>query len=340
MTPIFNPRARYGSIEVGGTPAGTLPPSFSFITELTDALLESAYAIEISGSYAFVACFGALLSIDISDPENPSIADSVADSALDGAYGLALAGSLAFVAANDADSLTVIDISDPTAMSLVDSITDATIDSARAVAVDGDYAFVACYESDRLVVVDASNPAALSVVTSITHANLNGAIDVKIEDGVAYVASWLANTVVSIDVSTPGSPSILGSSGSLFGLLTNPRRLRVIDGMVYVVSVNADPLTAIDFTTPASPSLASSIFGWGGIDNPFGLCLDGGYAFTVGSGLVAAATTAGSLATYDFIDVSTEGAFGVSGFDLAKSGDHLFVAGGNSDNLAVVRFGS
>jgi hypothetical protein len=72
--------------------------------------LDSAQAVHVSGSYAFVATYQAGLQvIDISNPHNPYIVGSV--DTPDDAYDVFVSDSYAFVTCADS-GLQVIDVSD------------------------------------------------------------------------------------------------------------------------------------------------------------------------------------------------------------------------------------
>ena len=162
----------------------------------------NAWAVAVSGNYAYVADGGAGLQvIDVSNPANPQRVGGY-DTA-GGAVGVALSGNYACVADFGA-GLQVIDVSSPANPQRVGGYD--TSGDARGVAVSGNYAYVAA-GSAGLQVIDVSNPANPRRVGGYPTASY--AQDVAVSGSYAYVADRDAGLQV-IDVSNPANPQRVG----------------------------------------------------------------------------------------------------------------------------------
>lgn len=114
----------------------------------------TAYAVALSGNYAYVADGAAGLSvIDVSAPENPQRLGGY--SAPGTARSVAVSGNYAYLAA-DAAGLLVLDVSEPANPRLVGSC--STPGPAYGLAISRGYAYVAD-STAGLQVIDVSNPA-------------------------------------------------------------------------------------------------------------------------------------------------------------------------------------
>jgi len=106
-----------------------------------------AYGVAISGTIAYVANFGSLQIIDVSDPANPEIIGSAATPG--SASGVALSGTNAYVA-DEYGGLHVIDVSNPSKPQIIASI--STPGSSSDVVVSDDKVYVAVGSSGLIII--------------------------------------------------------------------------------------------------------------------------------------------------------------------------------------------
>lgn len=100
----------------------------------------SAYGLELTGTYAYVAdCGSGLQIIDISNPTSPTLVGSYDTPTC--AFDVVVAGNHAYVA--DGSTLQLIDISNPDSMTLAGSYNvQSPVGFAVSVAVAGNYAYL------------------------------------------------------------------------------------------------------------------------------------------------------------------------------------------------------
>ncbi len=233
--------------------------------------LFGAYAVAVSGNYAFVASQGLLAGqpntpdtskgsfsvIDLTNPGSPAIVANIDNSslsgaetnALDHATSVAISGSYAYVTSYYGSRLTTINISDPTDPSVVASINDPTnLLRPNDVAIQGNYAYVVNQISGamELAVVNISNPAAPTIVAAIKDdALLAGSYRIRIAGDFAYISGNAASTVAAVDISNPSAPRIAGS-------ITSPA-LANVDGISTTPSGRYLVATAPNLSTETNP---------------------------------------------------------------------------------------
>jgi hypothetical protein len=233
--------------------------------------LFGAYAVAVSGNYAFVASQGLLAGqpntpdtskgsfsvIDLTNPGSPTIVANIDNSslsgaetnALDHATSVTIAGNYAYVTSYYGSRLTTINISNPTDPSVVASINDPTnLLRPNDVAIQGNYAYVVNQISGamELAVVNISNPAAPTVVAAIKDdALLAGSYRIRINGDFAYISGNGASTVAAVDISHPSAPRIAGS-------ITSPG-LANVDGISTTPSGRYVVTTAPNLSTETNP---------------------------------------------------------------------------------------
>jgi hypothetical protein len=216
--------------------------------------LFGAYAVAVSGNYAYVASQGILGSPQPQVPQTSTGSFSVIDlrtgaivaniqnaslpatqtNWLQHATGVSIEGNFAYVTAFGSDRLTTIDISNPTALSLVASLQDKTnLVNPNDVATQGNFAYVANQISSglELTVLNIANPnppgtppPTPKVVGAVTDPTLAGAYRVRVNGNFAYVSANSANSVAGIDVSNPSAPKMAG-------VVTDPQHLANVEGI-------------------------------------------------------------------------------------------------------------
>ena len=222
--------------------------SNSTTTPFPDSLF-GAYAVAVSGNYAFVASQGLLSGqptapdssegtftvIDLTTPSSPTIVASIDNSALSGglangldhATGVAISGQYAYVTAFYGQRLTTIDISNPLSPSVVASVHDTTnLADPNDVTTQGSYAYVANQVGTggmQFTVLNISNPFVPAVVGEITDPTLVGAYRLRVSGNFAYVSGNGASSVAAIDISNPSVPRLAGA--------VTDARLNNVDGL-------------------------------------------------------------------------------------------------------------
>jgi hypothetical protein len=249
------------------------PASPSVVGTLHDTSnLFGAYAVAVSGNFAYVASQGLLNGqpntpdtstgsfsiIDLTNPASPTIAGSILNSSLSGAdanalehaTSVAISGNFAYVTSYYGSRLTTINISNPADPSVVASLADQTnLLHPNDVAIQGNYAYVVNQVSGamELAVVNLSNPAAPTVVAAIKDdALLAGSYRIRINGDFAYISGNGASTVAAVDISNPSAPRIAGS-------ITSPG-LANVDGISITPSGRYLMTTAPNLSTETTPA--------------------------------------------------------------------------------------
>jgi len=147
----------------------------------------TAYDIYLSGDYVYIAdADSGLQIVDISTPENPTLAGNYSYTAADSVMGVFVDGNTAYLAYGKV-GLVMVDITDPTQPAIIGSpITlpgENETGFAKDVHVHGGYAFIAAYFNGGLQVVDI---AEASVVASYN--TKGGASGVFANDDYVYLA--------------------------------------------------------------------------------------------------------------------------------------------------------
>ncbi len=195
--------------------------------------LFGAYAVAVSGNYAYVASQGVLSgqpqapqtstgSFSVIDLSTGAIVANLQNASLTGsqtnwlqhATGVSIDGSFAYVTAFDSNRLTTIDISIPTDPVLKASLHDATnLGDPNDVATQGNFAYVANQVPSGMefTVLNIANPPATpTVVGTVTDPTLVGSYRVRVNGNFAYVSANSASSVAGIDVSNPSAPRLAG----------------------------------------------------------------------------------------------------------------------------------
>ncbi|MHB8859878.1 MAG: LVIVD repeat-containing protein [Thermoleophilia bacterium] len=164
-----------------------------------DVKLYRADGISVSGSHAYVVSHqidggsdkSYLNSVDISDPANPMLADSLNSSYFRGGDQMAIVGNYLYVPGNLDHTFTIVDVSSPLSMSIVSHITsDAYIGQSCFVDVADRLAFMTSANNSRVTVVDISDASLPQIVGSLQDlVNLSSALYVITAGHFAYVTS-------------------------------------------------------------------------------------------------------------------------------------------------------
>ncbi len=279
--------------EITLTPVGNLNDTGS--RELDGAQGVAVFAIG-QNTYAAVAASrdAGLQIVNITDPSNPTAADSLGDNntlLLGGARSVDIfaigANTYAAVASRTDDGLQIIDVTNPSSLVAVGNLED-TIDEVGDIPIEGflldgarsvdiftingsTYAAVASSIDDGLQIIDVTNPASPAAAGSLDDdgsRELDGANAVAIfeinSNTYAAVASFADDGLQIVDVTNPASPAAAGSLGDNNTLrLDGPQGVTsfVIGSSTYVAisSQTDNGLQIVDVTNPASPAAAGSL---------------------------------------------------------------------------------
>jgi len=133
------------------------PSSMSEISTYSPAIIATGRNVKIKDNVAYVTSNGndSFISIDISDPSNMVVLDSITNiTQLNDAWDISIINDLAIVTSLVGDSATSIDISDPSNMVIVDFLTDALLNGAKGVAISGYNAYICGSIDGTIVSVD------------------------------------------------------------------------------------------------------------------------------------------------------------------------------------------
>ena len=237
--------------------------------------------VKVVGNIAYLGdAIGLFQSVDVSDPTNPVVLDSL-NFLPDDALGIAIVNNRAYVADGDfSDGLKIVDISNPSDLSLITSA--STPNFAQDVFISGNLAYIADNDSG-LQIMDISEPLTPSIIGSVDVSGLS-ALSVQVRDNVAYVAGNFGGLQI-FDVSDPEKPTSL-SSANIAGQTLDV----AISGEFAYIAHSVAGFQVFDISNPANPM------------NVGGVSLPGSTRAIAVSGNLAFA--AGSSLTFSVIDIS------------------------------------
>jgi len=205
----------------------------------------SQRGVRVRGATVFTTNNGAaqaFSSIDVTNPDNPILLDTLALSAGPRTE-FDVSGGVAFLSfAGASNNFQLIDVSDPTNMSLLVSLDiGVTIWAAK---VQGPYAYVVGESNPSFQIFDVSDPAA---TTNVAVGSLNltptspRALDVS--GNFAYVVDASNNTAQVIDISDPTTPVLIGT----VAIGQNPVSIRTVGRFGYITDNTDDNFKVVDF---------------------------------------------------------------------------------------------
>ena len=219
----------------------------------------------VDGNYAYLIIDTAddgFISVDISDPTNPSFAGSC-DLGFFFPERIFVEGNYAYVTVGF-DGLRIVDISNPSSPSVVGTYNPSG--STKGVYVEGNYAYLA---SDDLYIVDVSDPTSPSFISKVEISD-NKAINVFVNGHYCYVSASTEGLVI-VDVTSPYVPSIISTYDTPVFVYSS----YVAGGVAYVSASNEFIL--LDVSNPSYPTY---IDGGPASYSINGLVVEGEYCFT------------------------------------------------------------
>ena len=325
-------------------------------------VMNATQSVYVSGKYAYVAGWSSdnLAIVDISDPTSPTTAgnwDPNDTNVMNGAISVYVSGKYAYVAGSGSDNLAIVDISDPSTPTTVgnwDPNDTNVMNNAISVYISGKYAYVAGNLSGNLAIVDISDPTSPTTAGNWDPNDTN-VMDVAqfvyVSGKYAYVAGWSSDNLAIVDISDPSTPTTVGNWDPNDGNVMDSARSVYVSGKyAYVAGSTSDNLAIVDINGIDAPAATIGDLATGTLDvwenaNIFN-DLYVGNGLNVGSGGIYSQSDI-TLNSGNFLltpgDPTTAGNWdpnNVNVMDAAHSvyisGKYAYVAGYDSDNLAIV----
>jgi hypothetical protein len=217
---------------------------------------DSSFAVQVSGTTAFLGLADSLKVVNASNPQSPAEIGSVAIPV----NALALSGNTLFVGTGDG-RLVVFDVSTPAAPKQIASVTMPLPSTIR---LSGTLLLVAAAQSGMLV-FDVSNPSAPVMLSQFVPSVSAPVWDVASLGGSAVMLAADSSGIVTVDISNPSNPKQLyqqplpyltafpPDDEAVTGILP-AFSLAMQNGLTYVGGTSAVML-AFDATVPAVPRL-------------------------------------------------------------------------------------
>lgn len=204
MTPLYNPRTRRGTVDVGSTPS---TPVRLWSIDIASTI---GHSIFLFGSILFATdqSAGRLYAYDVSDPTEMTELGFVGG--MDAPRGVVASGNFAFVAQFGNGNIRVVNITDPTNMSLV-ATSPHVGSSPQDVAIQGSYIYTGTDVGSELVVLDISTPTSPTIAASYNHAGTGDSQGRAVYGNVAYVTCLNSDLLLTLNISTPSSPTFQDS---------------------------------------------------------------------------------------------------------------------------------
>jgi hypothetical protein len=138
--------------------------------------------------------------MNITDPDNPTLAGSVTDLLLDAAANITVEGNYAYVTTLNSDRFVIVDISNPASPFVTGDVNDP-VNPGRPddVAVASGYAYVGNRDGNLVAVIDITDPTSPFIADTITDATLNGNRGIVAKDGLAYIAAYTADRLTILE---------------------------------------------------------------------------------------------------------------------------------------------
>ncbi len=241
------------------------------ITNVDDSVVSAdGNTLFVIGNHNSGAVGDEIMSIDISDPANPSFVDAVniPDGVVRRNIRLSDDGNYVYTVGRDNGNwFHVINVSDPANLSVAGGVNGPAEVNIGGMAVNGNFVYVASNEDPTLTVIDVSNPAAPTVRGSVTDAATlevrDDNVDMAVVDGRYVIVPVGDNDLLTyVDVRDPDDPKIVGSLA-----LASPRATALYGGLVYVIE-NANTIGVYEPILPQN--LTNGLIGHWKLDEASG----------------------------------------------------------------------
>ena len=211
----------------------------------TEALPDDVWALAVAGDYAYVTALGGgMRVVDIGDPNDPHIVNTVATSIW--ARGMAVSGGYLYLADGD-EGMQVYVLTDPSAPQWLACARVSP--TSVTVCVEGDYAYLG-HISRGLRIIDVSDPAFPQRLGRSA-----GFVewDVAVSGGYAFVAGGDDGLLV-FDVGDPNDPRLVYEDGGFYELATG---VALAGSYVYLAYGSAG-LCVYDVSDPCDAQLVGN----------------------------------------------------------------------------------
>ena len=216
---------------------------------------DSSFAVQVSGTTAFLGLADSLKVVNASNPQSPVEISSVAIPV----NALVLSGTTLFVGAGDG-RLVIFDVSTPASPVQIASV---TMPLASTMRLSGTLLLVAAGQSG-LLVFDVSNPNAPAMLSQFSPSVSAPVWDVVQLAGSAVMLAADTSGIVTVDISNPANPQQLYQQPLPYGTafpninagtgILPAFSLAAQNGLTYV-GTTAGVTFAFDATVPAFPRL-------------------------------------------------------------------------------------
>jgi len=198
-------------------------------------------SVVISGGYAYLAS-GHLRVVDISDPRDPEIVNTVNMQSSCGGGNVVLSGGVLYYMGS-CSGLRVLDLSDPESPAIVESSEE--LEGATDFVIVGDYLYAADqtdYNETTLYVIDMSS---FEIVGSVETWGFSPTVAVSGTHAYVVRRGQIGWGMTTVDVSDPAAPTVIDDIGTaddvgVGGSVVHGTRAFVGAGDVYVIDIT-DP---------------------------------------------------------------------------------------------------
>jgi hypothetical protein len=248
-------------------------------------------AIDVVNKHLYGTTDTYFFILDIADPSDFSVLDTLSGSSFSDVKGLALdiENSVAYLAYDDGTPLggsstqggfLVMDISDTSAAAYDNYFVSTNMDNASGLVVDLVNSVAYVCGLDALTSVDISTPTAVSEISFYTSANVTDSegIAIDITNEIVYVVTGTSK-ITAIDISDPSSMSESGSLDISSAVSGGDSIAIDTDNQIAYILCSADnSITSVDISDPTDMSVldtySSNYLDGTVMDNPQQIILD------------------------------------------------------------------
>ena len=272
-----------------------LPYHLEHLWAITDSSLDQARRVIIKWDYAYISAYNAdnLVSIDISNPNNPTIVDIISDwddnwnwwtINLDWPRWLTYTWNYLYITSYWSDNINLFDISDPTNLTFIKEINEDDNSSlklnwANDAKIYWDHLYITAYRDDSLNIFDISTPDDPQFKKEFDDSTkLDWINRITIIDKYAYAVMDTNDSFAVIDLTNQDEEATYFDTKPLsivwevnnwddWALLDWARWITTISwSIAYVASNVSDALELIDISDPTNPTHTWSISDWWNIE--------------------------------------------------------------------------
>ncbi len=210
--------------------------------------------------YAVAYSSNALVTIDISDPENAFEIGYLTSDLLNGPGRLVVEGNTAYVINSINDSFALIDVSYPQQPRLVHTLTDRWLDKVYGLAIHNGNIYLAGRDARSLVVLkrDQIKPDETNMVGFIRDTlDIDAPEDILIRKDIAYIPCRDGASLTLIDVADPETPKILSTFSD--PEISEAMGLDVHNDLLFLTSWTNHTLLILDIKNPKDIKKISSL---------------------------------------------------------------------------------